>query len=64
MDCKIKCDNFFFTQFWSPAYNYFENLYDDDDGELKEYAVYEYLWESNNDFSLADGVSLYIPSKN
>lgn len=50
--------------YWSPAYDYFENLYDDEDGKLKEYAVYEYLWESNYDFSLDDGVSLYIPSKN
>lgn len=50
--------------YWSPAYDYFENLYDDEDGELKEYAVYEYLWESNDDFSLDDGVSIYIPSKN
>lgn len=50
--------------YWSPAYDYFENLYDDEDGELKEYAVYEYLWESNDDFSLDDGVSVYIPSKN
>lgn len=49
--------------YWSPAYDYFENLYDEDE-ELKEYAVYEYLWESNDDFSLDDGVSLYIPSKN
>ncbi|MCT3527704.1 hypothetical protein [Latilactobacillus curvatus] len=49
--------------YWSPAYDYFENLYDEV-GKLKEYAVYEYLWESNDDFSLNDGVSLYIPSKN
>lgn len=49
--------------YWSPAYNYFENIYDEDE-KLKEYAAYEYLWESNDDFSLDDGVSLYIPSKN
>ena len=49
--------------YWSPAYTYFENLYDEDE-KLKEYAAYEYLWESNDDFSLDDGVSLYIPSKN
>lgn len=49
--------------YWSPAYDYFENIYDEVE-KLKEYAVYEYLWESNDDFSLDDGVSLYIPSKN
>lgn len=47
--------------YWSPAYDYFENLQEDEN--FKEYAVYEYLWESNDDFSLDDGVSLYVPSK-
>ena len=50
--------------YWSPAYGYFENIYDDEERNLKEYAAYEYLWESNDDFSIDDGVSLYIPSKN
>ncbi|MFU0243010.1 hypothetical protein ACKI1J_45850, partial [Streptomyces scabiei] len=50
--------------YWSPAYDYFENVYDDGEEKFKEYAVYEYLWESNDDFSINDGVSLYIPSKN
>lgn len=49
--------------YWSPAYDYFENIYDEE-RNLKEYAAYEYLWESNDDFSIDDGVSLYIPSKN
>lgn len=50
--------------YWSPAYDYFENIYDEEERNLKEFAAYEYLWESNDDFSIDKGVSLYIPSKN
>ncbi|MBC2191125.1 hypothetical protein HCB44_02365 [Listeria sp. FSL L7-0229] len=58
-------DVFLHELYWSSAYEHFESLYYEEQGRTKigDYAVYEYLWEPNDDFSIEDSVSMYIPSK-
>lgn len=52
--------------YWSPAYSFLEKDYtqyeEEESIKFNEYAVFE--WNSNKDFSMDKGVSLYIPSKN
>lgn len=52
--------------YWSPAYSFLEkenSEYEDEESiKLNEYAAFE--WDSNKDFSIDNGATLYIPSKN
>lgn len=53
-----------FELYWSSAYKYFEQVYSDENEErIFDYAVYQYLWESNDDYSLETGISINNPSK-
>lgn len=56
--------------FWSPAYDSYaveveeeEEKYDEERIKSKDYAVFEYLWESNDDYSIEDAIRIYNPSK-
>lgn len=50
--------------YWSPAYSFLEKEYSEYEESIKlnEYAAFE--WDSNKDFSIDNGATLYIPSKN
>ncbi|EAH2637945.1 hypothetical protein JZB01_002797 [Listeria monocytogenes] len=51
--------------FWSPAYKFYEEqVYDNNDGHnMREDAVFEYFWESNDDYSMDTSIRICNPSK-
>ncbi|MCA9765110.1 MAG: ATP-binding protein [Carnobacterium sp.] len=51
--------------FWSPAYRFFEEqIYDySDKCDLSENAIFEYFWESNQDYSINAPIRICNPSK-